>query len=430
MARTVRNPKIDTRSARAKLAARREPYWTSIAPACALGYRKGAKGGTWVARHYQANSSPSHRYQAIGPADDTIDADGIAALSFAQAQEHARDWFTAEAGRTQGRESKQEQRGPWTVGMALDAYLGRLEAEGRASAREARYRADAARRELGQIELRQLTAERLRQWLLDVAEAPRRVRVKEGAEARHLAAPATDDEKRARRSTANRAWTVVRAALNQAFAEGRIASDGAWRRVKPFRGVDAARVRYLSVAEAKRLVNASSGAFRDLVTAALVTGARYSELARLEVGDWSPDAGTIIVRQSKSGKVRHIYVSDEGRDFFEGITAGRPTSAPMLPKSDGSHWQRHEQTRPMRAAVKAARIEPSIGFHGLRHTYASLAVMNGAPLQVVAHNLGHSTTRMVEKHYGHLAPSYIAETIRKTAPRFGLARDNITRLGG
>ena len=87
-------------------------------------------------------------------------------------------------------------------------------------------------------------------------------------------------------------------------------------------------------------------------------------------------------------------------------------------------------TRPMRAAVKAARIEPSIGFHGLRHTYASLAVMNGAPLQVVAHNLGHSTTRMVEKHYGHLAPSYIAETIRKTAPRFGLARDNITRLGG
>jgi hypothetical protein len=31
--------------------------------------------------------------------------------------------------------------------------------------------------------------------------------------------------------------------------------------------------------------------------------------------------------------------------------------------------------------------------------------MNGVPLMVVAKNLGHADTRMVEKHYGHLAPS-------------------------
>jgi hypothetical protein len=37
---------------------------------------------------------------------------------------------------------------------------------------------------------------------------------------------------------------------------------------------------------------------------------------------------------------------------------------------------------------------------------------------VVAKNLGHTDTRMVEKHYGHLAPSYIAEAIRAGAPRF------------
>ena len=42
--------------------------------------------------------------------------------------------------------------------------------------------------------------------------------------------------------------------------------------------------------------------------------------------------------------------------------------------------------------------------------------MNGAPLQVVAHNLGHSDTRMVEKHYVHLQPSYVADTIRAAAP--------------
>ena len=46
MARTVRNPKIDTRSARARLPGRREPYWTVLSQGCALGYRRGAKGGT------------------------------------------------------------------------------------------------------------------------------------------------------------------------------------------------------------------------------------------------------------------------------------------------------------------------------------------------------------------------------------------------
>ena len=50
MARTVRNAKIDTRSARAKLAKRREPYWVVLTQGCAIGYRKGKNGGSWIAR--------------------------------------------------------------------------------------------------------------------------------------------------------------------------------------------------------------------------------------------------------------------------------------------------------------------------------------------------------------------------------------------
>ena len=46
--------------------------------------------------------------------------------------------------------------------------------------------------------------------------------------------------------------------------------------------------------------------------------------------------------------------------------------------------------------------------------------MSGVPLMVVARNLGHVDTRMVEQHYGHLAPSYVAEAIRAGAPRFGI----------
>ena len=65
----------------------------------------------------------------------------------------------------------------------------------------------------------------------------------------------------------------------------------------------------------------------------------------------------------------------------------------------------------------------------LRHTWASLSVMSGVPLMVVARNLGHVDTRMVEQHYGHLAPSYVAEAIRAGAPRFGIAhRDKVVGL--
>ena len=47
---------------------------------------------------------------------------------------------------------------------------------------------------------------------------------------------------------------------------------------------------------------------------------------------------------------------------------------------------------------------------------------------VRATNLGHSDARMVEKHYGHLAPSYIADAIRANAPRFGFEPD--TKIAG
>ena len=79
--------------------------------------------------------------------------------------------------------------------------------------------------------------------------------------------------------------------------------------------------------------------------------------------------------------------------------------------------------RPILEASTRAKISPPINFHCLRHTYASHSIMNGAPLIVVATNLGHSDTRMVELHYGHLAPSYLASAIRDAAPRFGFKQE-------
>jgi integrase len=285
---------------------------------------------------------------------------------------------------------------------------------------------------LGKEPLDALMAERLRRWLADMAKQPPRLRQKVGMTAPRYKAITQDDEnRRRRRSTANRVLTILKAALNHAVVAGHAKSNDAWgRSLRPFRAVDAARTRFLALAEARRLANAADPDFRRLVQAGLCTGARFGELARLKVADFNPDAGTVAIWQSKSGKSRQIYLTDEGVAFFKQVTAGRAGDEVMLPKSDGTAWAKSEQSRPMDAAVERAKISPAISFHGLRHTYASLAVMDGVPLHVLAHNLGHVDDRMVQKHYGHLTQSYLREAIRKGAPTFGFAKSGKVVLLG
>jgi integrase len=74
----------------------------------------------------------------------------------------------------------------------------------------------------------------------------------------------------------------------------------------------------------------------------------------------------------------------------------------------------------MDTACKQARVDP-VRFHELRHTYASGLINRGVPLVFVAAQLGHSDTRMVEKHYGHLAPTALVDAIRTLAPKLGIS---------
>ena len=83
---------------------------------------------------------------------------------------------------------------------------------------------------------------------------------------------------------------MLKAALNRAFHAGRVASDQAWRRVKPFAKVDEAVVRYLTADEAQRLVNACNADFRRLVQAALLTGVPLFRTG-------APQSGGIQLRQ-------------------------------------------------------------------------------------------------------------------------------------
>src|ERR1700746_973971 len=112
-----------------------------------------------------------------------------------------------------------------------------------------------------------------------------------------------------------------------------------------------------------------------------------------------------------------------GSPFFVGL---KPSDALMLQRPDGKRWGKAHAQRPLAQACPAAHISPAASFHVLRHTYASHLVTAGAPLQVVAANLGHADTRVTEKHYAHLAPNYVADVIRATMPGLGLVESDET----
>jgi integrase len=420
MARTIREAKLGTPTSRRRLKAGRQPHWhTIVAARDHLGYQRRIedKVGRWLLRRRRAGH---YSMEPIGTADDARQADGISVLSFDQARAKAVELASTET----------RPAGRITVAKAVADYVDFLRSQGRNTYHAESTAAVHILPRLGDQEVGQLTSAQLRRWLIGVADQPARKRSKAAGRQKFKALD-SDESIRRRRSSANRILATFKAILNHAYDERRCPSNDAWgRRLKRFKGVDGVRTRFLSTAEAVRLINACDPDFRLLVRAALETGMRYGELCRLEVADFSPSGGTVAVRRSKTGRARYVVLTAEGAAFFMQACAGRIGAARLFLRDDGEPWARSNQGRHMAEANRRAKVEPPITFHGLRHTWASLAVMNGTPLMVVARNLGHADTKQVERHYGHLSESYVFEAIRSGAPRYAVdSAGNIEVIG-
>jgi integrase len=428
MARKIKNTALESRSARDRLKPRGKPYWVVVEPGAHLGYRRpaGVAGrprvsGKWVERRYIGGQS--YKVETIATADDFSDSDGHAVIDYWQAVDLVRKRNAEHAAAAAG-------KGPFTVADAIDRYLAAIEAEGK-DPKDTRSRAMAMIvPTLGSLEVAKLDTDTINAWIKKLVQAPPRVRTAKGQPQQYR--PAVNDKEgiRRRRATVNRVVAILKAALSHAHRAGRVPSDAAWRRVKLFKNAVAARLRYIAVPEAQRLLNACDPEFRNLVRAALLTGCRYGELCRLVVADFNPDASTLAILRSKTGRVRHIPLTEEGAAFFAEMCAGRAGDAVLLPKRNGKPWGPSHQIPLMVQACAHAKITPAVTFHGLRHTFASLTVMGGAPLVVVAEALGHADVKMVTKHYAHLSKTYVADEIRRAAPRFGFEPDpKVRRLG-
>lgn len=399
MARQQRDARLQTRDARRKLAARSEPYWHEVRRGLQLGYRKGSRSAVWWLREYRDGHYFKRR---LGTADDELDADGVSVLSWSDA-------LIIAIGKQR---PTAEVTLPYTVSQALTDYFAHRAAKSRAhSIATDRSKAKATiSPTLGECNVAELTPRQLLRW-------------------RDGLVVSSDDPEKMRRSqsTANRTWAVFRSALNHAYMTGKVASDSAWRRVRPFRNVDRPRTRFLSVAESKRILNVMPLEFRQLARGALYTGLRLGELIALRVADAAD--GRVHVLHSKSGRPRFVPLSLEGKEFFDQVTAGREGNELVFKRADGGRWQRMDASRYMARASAAARIKPPATFHDLRRSYASLLINRGTDAEVIRELLGHADLRMTIRAYAHLLNRTVAKVVKKKLPSFGFERDNVRKLG-
>jgi len=427
MARTKRSAALDSRNKRLNLETDKD-FTETIARGHYIIYRRPVNraGGSWTARWYDPATRKMTR-TPLGMADDFVDADGVRILDWDQATKKAGAWFKEQNRLAHLRETGEAiSDKPYTVADAIADYLREARLDGRNVDGEESFCKTRILPQLGEIQVGKLTKKKLKDWQRELAESPRRKTGWKTSEARESwDKPPTEQQQKSRKATANRVLTILKRALNVAVEEERYAGPTTpWRDIKPFKDSGSPRVRFLSEEEQQRLLNACAPDFRILVRAALYTGSRYSPLCRMKVRDFNAQAGTVWIEKDKGkdgGKSRHVVLGPKAIEWFTQITAGREPDELMftrtsanrtLRKEGGNQWLPYDQRACMHVACEASKVERVV-FHELRHTYASWLINQGVSLSYVAAQLGHASTRMVEKYYGHLAPNALAAAIRQ-----------------
>jgi len=409
MPRAAKEHAIQTTENRKHRKARAEPYWRSPMPGFFIGYRKSKAKSAWIARWREPDGS--YREAFIGTPDDHLKADGHAVLNYAQAVKAAQRLVEGKAGSKPQRFIGDSA----TLNDVVGAYLEGNEASPVSNRNAAQLWASHGRDAIGGRTVAALTAADYRAWLRALATKPPRNR----GTVRPFD-PTDPEQARARIASANRTWTVLRAALNFGYANktlGRDARDE-WEHVKPLKEGERPPPRMLTEVEAKRLLNGCDPDFRQVVAAALLTGGRYGELIALRCADFDRDHGTIRLHQTKTGKTLIQPLAPEGWQFFEGATAGQQPDTPVLRRADGSPWRRDHQARPMRLAAQRADLR-AVSFKVTRATYGKLLLLATKDIEIVARALGHSDSRITRKHYAGILPDEVSRAVANL-PKLGI----------
>jgi integrase len=384
----MRDLALHRKGERAKLKPRGEPYWAApLAPNCSIGLRVTPKSMIWTARFKREDGTRT--YKKLGRCTDAFD--------FTQAREAAIKWF------------KDLERGvddgSATVETACKAYVEdrRTEvSEANAHDAEMRFKRCVYDATFGKIPLAKIRATQIKAWRSALVEP-------------------TDADKRAvSKATANRTLTALKAALNLAVKDRRVSADTAieWSSVEAYESANNRRDLYLDLAQRRALLNAATGAIRDLIEAVMLTGARAGELTSALRKQFDQRTGTLTLRggteggktgRGKTGE-RKVPLSTTAITLFERLAKSKLPMAHLLVRDDGKKWNHSDWDELVRDAATKAELPTGVCLYTLRHTFITTALQGKLAVSDVSLLVG-TSAKMIQKHYHHLVDSHVRDQL-------------------
>jgi integrase len=392
MARRIRNNALENRTGRLKLPSAKKPVFVRIGAGISLGYRRNKTAGTWVLK--LSDGKGGAKTSSIGIADDFDEDDGFRFLSYWQAQDAAKKKAISVVNGV----------APTlvTVRAATETYLIVLTGQNPRTAADTKGRlVKHFLPKFGSQLVSSLTKTKLDGWLASMIKP-------------------SDDPEAVRRSkdSANRVLSMVKALLNHAVRDpaNHITDDSAWRLVKPFHGVSKPRdIRYTAVEVRKLIDSAANQETANIIIGCYLTGARYGELAETRISHFDADNGSLRINTGKTGS-RNVILQSSAINFFKAVTKDRSADEYIFVRNDGTRWKRSDQTRPIKEALRLAGLPTEGSLYALRHTYVSMAIEGGIPLNLIAENCG-TSVRMIEKTYSKILAENRREFIEQGAPK-------------
>ncbi|TJW12888.1 MAG: integrase [Mesorhizobium sp.] len=456
MAKTLKEAQITTANARSKLGPGEYPR--RLDAEAAVWYRKGKRGGLWFARWRNWGPGANYKQGPVGPANDLNDKPAEGLFTFQQAEARARQ-IVAQA----RQEAKAAANGPvLTVRLAVESYI--CDRDARESRRAGRtIRSDASRRLSRYILGQDMRGKQKAIPAAPLAEVALHALKESDLKAWRDGLPET-----LKTTAKQRTINDLKAALNGAYAAHRNRLDPTLpaiikhglkaEQIDDDASVPLARdnqiltdVQVGALLAAARAIDAEQGWEGDLfrfVVVLAATGARFSQVTRMKVGDCQRAQSRLLVPVSRKGRGAKSGSTPVpvGRDVLDAllpVTTGRATDTPLLERwryrqvAGTIRWERagrgpwhspSELQRPWHDIRERAKM-PDVIPYALRHS----SIVRGIrvlPIRLVA-ALHDTSVPMIERHYA----KWIVDGLEELAARavvLLVPQDggNVVRLGG
>lgn len=177
------------------------------------------------------------------------------------------------------------------------------------------------------------------------------------------------------------------------------------------------RFDFLTPLEAEALLNSvTREPWRLMMMTALHSGLRLGELVALRWDDIDFERGQLCVRRSctrgietspKNNRIRYVPLTDE---LARALNAAGRTEGYVF-EVRGQQVTQAMAWRALQTARTHAGLR-HIGWHTMRHSFASHLVSENVPIVAVQMLLGHSDIKMTQR-YAHVAPSLLRGAVQQ-----------------